>query len=206
MPNDPEGKRLNRGGPVTILYENGKEVEKIPFEQASGLDHEIAIHFDRNGRGAKLRPSPPDGTHGWGCNLAIKRGDPAPDFEAKTLDGKTVSLKGEREKMLYLEFWSTGCGPCLGHLPKVREIHEKYGSQDFRVIGVSLDKDLKRLTRFVREKQLPFDVKFDGNGWDGPLATKYEIAGIPHAYLINRDGRVAARGQLEPKDIEALRR
>jgi hypothetical protein len=66
-------------------------------------------------------------------------------------------------------------------------------------VGVSLDEDPKAFEAFVYNQHLPGIQLFDGAGWRGPIARLYEVpaTGIPHYVLLDRDGRVAAIGDLD---------
>src|SRR4030042_4756738 len=42
----------------------------------------------------------------------IKGSQTAPNFSLEDLNGKKVDLKQFRGKVVFLNFWQTGCGPC----------------------------------------------------------------------------------------------
>src|SRR5690625_1808092 len=44
--------------------------------------------------------------------IGLERGEIAPDFELKTLDGETVKLSDLRGERVMLNFWATWCPPC----------------------------------------------------------------------------------------------
>jgi thiol-disulfide isomerase/thioredoxin len=57
-----------------------------------------------------------------------KVGSKALDFTLGTIDGGRVSLSEYYEKgYTLLDFWASWCVPCIGEIPKVRELHNKYG-------------------------------------------------------------------------------
>lgn len=53
--------------------------------------------------------------------IGLEKGDQAPDFELKTLDGKTASLSDYRGKKVLVNFWATWCKPQDGNAGSRRD-------------------------------------------------------------------------------------
>ena len=127
-------------------------------------------------------------------------GQVLPDFSsAVDLDGTPISLADYRGKVVLLDFWAVWCGPCLGEIPRIKAVYEKYHDKGFDVIGVSLDEDAAVLREFIKEKEIPWRQIFDGQKGAGHLVQQYGIRGIPAPFLIDREGKVIsvkARGSL----------
>ena len=134
-------------------------------------------------------------------------GQVLPDFSsAVDLDDKPISLADYRGKVVLLDFWAVWCGPCLGEIPRIKAVYEKYHDKGFEVIGVSLDEDKAVLREFIKEKEIPWRQILDGDGFGGAFAKRYGVRGIPAPFLIDRDGKVIsvkARGALLDELVEA---
>ncbi len=115
-------------------------------------------------------------------------------FKETAIDGTLVDLAAYRGKVVLVDFWATWCGPCVGELPHLKTAYEKHHAAGFEIIGVSLDKDGEKLAAFTKENAMPWPQIFDGQGGQNKLAQAYGIRSIPATFLLDRDGKIAAKG------------
>lgn len=129
-------------------------------------------------------------------------GQPFPPFSEKDLDGQPLALADFKGKVVLVDFWATWCGPCVAELPNVVAAYEKFHGKGFEVIGISLDKSRDALTAFIKENKMPWPQYFDGLGWDSKLGRQYGIQSIPATYLLDREGKIVAKG-LRGSDLDS---
>lgn len=164
-----------------------------PAEAKADLRAAIAEAPDSWG-GKKAKQS----LYGWE-NLNV--GQPAPSFTAPAVDGRSIRLSDYRGKVVLFDFWATWCAPCVGHLPALLTLADKYEGQGFAVIGVSVDTERAKLERMVAEKEIPWPQIFDANGMDGEVPKLFDIEGLPVYYLVDREGRILGRF-VNPEELE----
>ena len=126
---------------------------------------------------------------------------PAAAFVLKNATGKPVQLQDYRGKIVLLDFWATWCHGCKEEIPWFAEFQRSYGEKGFAVVGVSLDDDgWKVVTPFVKSASIPYEILL-GNE---KTAKDYGISSMPDTFLIDREGRVAARyaGVVDKADVE----
>ena len=118
-------------------------------------------------------------------------GHPAPDFTLRNLQGNLEGLTDHKDKVIILNFWATWCAPCLEEMPAFEKLYRRYRSQGLTVLAISLDKgDISKVKDFVDANNLTFPVLIDS---DGAAEKLYPSFTIPFTYLIDKEGRVAAR-------------
>lgn len=131
-------------------------------------------------------------------------------FSAKDLGGATVSPATFKGRVVMLDFWATWCGPCVGEMPNVKAVYDKYHAKGFDIVGISLDEDRDALNTFLKTQNVQWPQVYDGKGWKNDIANQYGVQAIPFALLVGRDGKIAAvnvRGDaLEPAVRAALAR
>ena len=142
-----------------------------------------------------------------GCAEASMRdapvlvGKPAPAYAAVTLAGDSVSLAGQRGKVVLLNVWATWCHPCRAEIPELREIHAKYKDRGFEVLGVSIDADgsEESLAEFMSEFEMAYPVWLDPGE---RVSARFRTVGVPETFLIDKAGVLRWRkiGPIQPGD------
>ena len=122
-------------------------------------------------------------------------GSIAPELEFADPDGKIRKLSDLRGKVVLIDFWASWCGPCRRENPHVRAMYEKYHDKGFEVFSVSLDKDANAWKGAIAKDNLtwPNHVS-DLKGWGSAAAKLYGVSSIPSTFLVDKDGRIIAKG------------
>ncbi len=133
-------------------------------------------------------------------DATLKVGSVAPAISVSNWVKGSEVKSFEAGKVYVVEFWATWCPPCKKSIPLLNELAKSH--KDVTVIGVSVweeshKKTLKDVQEFVTAKgdEMAYTVAFDG----GKVMEKSWLAaagvrGIPSAFVIGGDGKVAWNG------------
>jgi thiol-disulfide isomerase/thioredoxin len=117
--------------------------------------------------------------------------------------GGEATLSELRGKVVLVDFWATGCGPCRAALPKVKEMEAVYGGEDFEVVSVNEDDGEGTWKAFVASHQMNWTQRFDG---DSSLVNTYHVRALPTYVLLGRDGQELQRYEGEDPAQSILER
>jgi peroxiredoxin len=129
----------------------------------------------------------------------LMAGAVAPDFTLKTPAGEDLSLSSLRGKVVLIDFWASWCGPCRRENPNVRKLYRRFHYKGFEILGVSLDNDGNRWKGAIQADSLTWPHVSDLRGWQSSAAQLYQVSSIPQTYLIDKDGRIMAKGLRGPE-------
>jgi len=111
----------------------------------------------------------------------------APNFTLKSLRGDNIKLSEHRGEVVMLNFWATYCDTCKDAFPLLNDIYLKYRNEGFTLLSINTEKDMKKITGFLRGLAVAFPVLLDTTH---EVSDKYEVAALPSTYIIDRDGQL----------------
>jgi peroxiredoxin len=137
-----------------------------------GLGTALYLSFHRRG----ARNQPPD--------------RPAPIITLTDLSGHSVGFESFKGEVVLVNFWAVWCTPCREEIPQFVSLQEKYGSQGFQAVGISMDDPERTLRDFCREYKVNYPVVMG----DPKMAEEFGgVLGLPTTFLIGRDQRIHAK-------------
>lgn len=128
------------------------------------------------------------------ASLKTAIGASAPEFEGMTPEGKLLKLSSLKGKILLVDFWASWCGPCRQENPNVVKAYAEYNPKGFDILGVSLDQEKDKWLEAISQDGLNWPHVSDLMGWKSKIAGMYGVQGIPQNFLLDKEGKVVAKG------------
>jgi peroxiredoxin len=118
-----------------------------------------------------------------------KVGDPMPAVTVTDTAGREFNLEALRGKVVFVNFWATWCGPCIGEMPRLEnEVWKKHkASPAFAMIAIAREQTPADITPFARDKGITFPIAADEHR---EIYKHFADAGIPRSYVVSPDGKI----------------
>jgi peroxiredoxin len=133
----------------------------------------------------------------------LRPGQDAPNFKLEALDGKMISLTDLRGKVLYIDFWTTWCGPCKTEMNHSKLIKENFSETEVVFVYISLDDEIDKdiWKEYIQQNEIKGLHLIASGGFKSQVAKDYNVTGVPTFYLINKDGKIASNTPKRPSQL-----
>ena len=140
----------------------------------------VAVAFVAILAAAVLRPA--------GGNALSAPNRPAADFTMSLYSGGRLSLKSLRGKTVVLNFWWSGCQPCIQEAPILERQWQAWKNKG--VVFVGMDEQDDPSSSAPRDFLRTYGITYP-NGWDpGDVDIQYGTTGQPETFIITPRGTV----------------
>ncbi len=132
-------------------------------------------------------------------------GEPAPDIELTSPEGKTIKLSALKGQFVLIDFWASWCRPCRVESPNLVSTYNAYKNKGFTIFSVSLDSKREAWLKAIKKDNLTWHHVSDLQGWSSAGALAYQVRAIPATFLVNKEGIIIAknlRGSTLKKELE----
>ena len=119
------------------------------------------------------------------------RGKSVYDFKLIDTDGHEVDLKSFEGKNLYIDFWFTGCRPCMDEFPKSKILEARAEDENITFITISYDPSMATWKKTLEELELSGNHFWIGDKEKQKSFSKdYNISFFPKYWWVNTKGEI----------------
>lgn len=128
---------------------------------------------------------------------------PGTDLSAYSFEnekGEQVSLSDFKGKYIFIDLWSTGCNPCVGEIPYIRDLEHRFAGKPIAWVSISLDLNKKVWLDFLKQKGMKGTQLICTKGFKHPFIRQIGLSGIPRFLLLDKGGKVIDPQTLRPSN------
>jgi len=134
-------------------------------------------------------------------DLRYNLNKPYPEFTAKSIDGKEISLSDLKGKVVMINFWFANCPPCVAELGALNNLYEKYkDNSDFVYLSISIDPE-DTIKKSITKHNIPYSVFSLSNEECGRLFAR----GFPTNAFLDKEGTlmfIKSGGTVDKKGVQ----
>lgn len=119
----------------------------------------------------------------------VKVGDMIPNLELKDLSGNTHRLQELEGKYILLDFWNSGCDPCIASFPELKSLSEQMKE---KMTVVSISEDGEEMWRKTSAQHSITWHNWNDLKHNNGIFAHFGIRTIPHYFLISPEGKIIA--------------
>ncbi|MGH9840500.1 MAG: redoxin domain-containing protein [Blastocatellia bacterium] len=108
---------------------------------------------------------------------------PFPAFSVTSLEGRKYDLASLRGRVVVINFWYIGCGPCKAEMPELNRLVKEYEGKEVVFLALTFD-DADNLRAFL--KQTPFNYQIIPDSQT--LMDQLSLTVYPAHYVLNQRG------------------
>lgn len=116
--------------------------------------------------------------------LPIQINKPFPELELELLNKDTLNTKELADKYVVINWWNTGCKPCIAGMPKLNGLVEKYKTSNVLFLSIAFDKK-EKVENLLKKKEFNFTHAL-GN----KKAAEIFGQSYPQYVILNPEGKV----------------
>jgi thiol-disulfide isomerase/thioredoxin len=122
------------------------------------------------------------------------KGAQAYNFTLPDVNGLKHSLSEYIGKVVFIDFWFTGCGNCLRVAPYLAKIEKEFSNKPVVFLSINLDNQKSQWINSVRStkysSKYSINLFTEGKAFRHPVSEFYEVDGGPTLIMIDKSGRL----------------
>lgn len=124
---------------------------------------------------------------------------PVKPIRAKTMDGGNFNTRSLKEKVVVLNFWFTGCAPCVKEMPLLNELVGRFAGKNVGFYAITHD-STEVVNAFLQKKEFRFRHIVNAR----PLMDQLGVKTFPVTVIMDQKGMVRYSQVHSLSDVDEL--
>lgn len=120
----------------------------------------------------------------------VSNSQQTPDLKFKDENGKTISLKSLKGKVVFINLWATWCPPCIHEMPSINELRKTFkDNKDLVLLMVDVDGKIEKSKEWMKNKKFDLPVYVP----DGEIPRELFSGSIPTTIIVDKQNNIIGR-------------
>ena len=177
----PNSSNIARGDQPKVRFVAPKGIELDTTQEIIPVMDLVKLDFDPTGQFVEFK--------------GLVANDEMPRFTLTDINGKTVTQEEMKNKVIFIDFWASWCGPCVAQFSHVKILMEKYKNQDVLFLFISIDENMEAWKEHLKYNSMAGTHSNDKL----ILPINFMVSGIPNSFIVSRSGKIAFNSRLKSK-------
>jgi len=136
--------------------------------------------------------------------IQVNKGDVIKVFKLRNELDSIVSFREFEDKILYINFWATWCGPCIKNFPELNNLILEY-ADDSRIefVNICLDSDKDKWVSVIKKHKVNGINLFAEGSLSTQLKTYFNIQGVPQYVLIGKNNILLEKRTMKAPEVKS---
>lgn len=121
------------------------------------------------------------------------------DANNKKYTWKTL-MQQHKGKVVYVDFWASWCGPCIGEMPSSKKLHQDL--KDVVFVYLALNDEAEAWRKAMDRHQVKTHSYLVTNSKSSKFVTGHKITSIPRYMIIDKNGKISNPNAPRPSSTE----
>lgn len=109
-----------------------------------------------------------------------------------------------RGKVIYIDFWSTWCGPCRVEIPDAKRLVKEFAGEEVVFLNLCAQSEKEEWESLVKQKEIGGENFLLSDFEYQHLAKHFGVNGFPTYVLVDRDGATVSNDAPRPSALEEI--
>jgi thiol-disulfide isomerase/thioredoxin len=110
------------------------------------------------------------------------------NWSLETLDGRRLSMKEWKGKVIFLNFWATWCFPCRMEMPSIQKLYDQLKANPHIVFAIVSQESPETVQKFLKQTNYTFPMYVSKESIPAPFVSP----SIPITFIISPEGQIVA--------------